>query len=65
MKIPRFYQLLYQNLNAFSLVMKLWVTNKIVDTKDLSWSNFLVVDFGRFMLPRVMNVIRLLVGRGE
>lgn len=47
--------LLNQILHTFSLVMKIWVTNKFDDVKDLSWSEFLVVDFGKFILPCLIS----------
>ncbi|XP_010468234.1 PREDICTED: putative F-box protein At3g17265 [Camelina sativa] len=38
-----------------SLKMDIWVTkSKIDEAKDLSWSNFLLVDLGKVMLPDVM-----------
>ncbi|EFH61456.1 F-box family protein [Arabidopsis lyrata subsp. lyrata] len=43
--------LIQQRLDTDSLKMNIWVTKtKIDEDKDLSWSNFLVVDFGRFPL---------------
>ncbi|XP_010489889.1 PREDICTED: putative F-box protein At3g17265 [Camelina sativa] len=40
-----------------SLKMDIWVTKtKIDEAKDLLWSNFLVVDLGKVMLPDVMMV---------
>ncbi|XP_010465801.1 PREDICTED: putative F-box/kelch-repeat protein At3g17570 isoform X2 [Camelina sativa] len=42
--------------------MKIWVTNtKIEEAKDLSWSDFLVVDFHKLMVTRMTNVRSFLV----
>lgn len=49
--------LLNQNLHRNSSEMKIWVTNKFDEAKDLSWSQFLVVDFDKFTLPYVNSVI--------
>ncbi|KFK39084.1 hypothetical protein AALP_AA3G198900 [Arabis alpina] len=53
--------MLHQDITSFSVVMKVWVTNKIVDTKDLSWSTFFVVDLDEFKIPWVMNVMSFLL----
>ncbi|KAG7577586.1 Galactose oxidase/kelch beta-propeller, partial [Arabidopsis thaliana x Arabidopsis arenosa] len=43
--------LIQQRFDTDSLKMNIWVTKtKIDEDKDLSWSNFLVVDFGKFPL---------------
>ncbi|KAL1202676.1 putative F-box/kelch-repeat protein [Cardamine amara subsp. amara] len=48
---------LHQDILAFSNVMTIWLSNKIDEAKDLSWSEFiLVVDFDTFNLPSVVNV---------
>ncbi|XP_006297727.2 putative F-box/kelch-repeat protein At3g17570 [Capsella rubella] len=42
--------------------MKIWVTNtKIEEAKDLSWSDFLVVDFSKLMITGMTNVRSFLV----
>lgn len=53
---------LHQSILAFSNVMTIWLTNKIDEAKDLSWSKFvIVVDFDKFNLPRVVNVTSFLL----
>ncbi|KAL0719314.1 hypothetical protein Bca4012_068638 [Brassica carinata] len=47
---------LHQYLHMFSLEMKIWVSNKI-DTKKVSWGEFLVVDLGDFMIGGLVNVV--------
>ncbi|KFK39052.1 hypothetical protein AALP_AA3G194500 [Arabis alpina] len=49
----------HQNITSDSLVMKIWVTKKFVDTNDMS--SFLVVDLDKFMLPSVTNVMSFLL----
>ncbi|CAH8260845.1 unnamed protein product [Arabidopsis lyrata] len=56
--------LLYERFDELTdtSVMKIWVTNtKIDEAKDLSWSDFLVVDSCKFMVPRMTNVMSFLV----
>ncbi|EFH59324.1 F-box family protein [Arabidopsis lyrata subsp. lyrata] len=53
---------LQQNIQALSNEMRIWVTNKIDEAKDLTWSNFvLTVDYDRFSLPSVNNVSSFLL----
>ncbi|KAG7582317.1 F-box associated domain type 1 [Arabidopsis suecica] len=53
---------LHQNILAFSSEMRIWVTNKIDEAKNLTWSNFiLTVDYDRFNLPSVTNVSSFLL----
>ncbi|KAL9829058.1 putative F-box protein [Arabidopsis thaliana] len=43
--------LLQQRFDTYSIKMNIWVTKTKIDAdKDLSWSNFLVVDFGKVTL---------------
>ncbi|CAA0382760.1 unnamed protein product [Arabidopsis thaliana] len=53
---------LHQNIQSFSNEMRIWVTNKIDEAKDLTWSNFfLAVDYDTFNLPSVNNVTSFLL----
>jgi len=53
---------LQQKILAMSDEMRIWVTNKIDEAKDLSWSNFLLtVDYGKFNLPCLVNVTSFLL----
>ncbi|KAF8095461.1 hypothetical protein N665_0332s0043 [Sinapis alba] len=51
---------LHQYLHRFSLEMKIWVSNKI-DTKKVSWGEFLVVNLGDFMIGGLVNVVSFLL----
>ena len=52
----------YYSDNTGSLNMKIWVTNTNTDeAKDLSWSEFLVVDFGKLRVDVMPGVISFLV----
>ncbi|XP_010489897.2 PREDICTED: putative F-box/kelch-repeat protein At3g17570 [Camelina sativa] len=57
--------LLYERFEYFTKdpsEMKIWVTNtKIEEAKDLSWSDFLVVDFPKLMVTRMTNARSFLV----
>ncbi|CAL9233827.1 unnamed protein product [Arabidopsis halleri] len=53
---------LHQKILDFSNEMKIWLTNKIDETIELSWSNFvLTVDYDKFNLPSVVNVTSFLL----
>ncbi|KAG7567550.1 F-box associated interaction domain [Arabidopsis thaliana x Arabidopsis arenosa] len=53
---------LHQKILDFSNEMKIWLTNKISETIELSWSNFvLTVDYDKFDLPSVVNVTSFLL----
>ncbi|CAA0370872.1 unnamed protein product [Arabidopsis thaliana] len=53
---------LHQKILEFSNEMKIWLTNKIDETIELSWSNFvLTVDYDKFNLPSVVNVASFLL----
>ncbi|XP_010465762.1 PREDICTED: putative F-box/kelch-repeat protein At3g17540 [Camelina sativa] len=53
--------LLKQNFHVLSTEVKIWVTNKFAEAKDLLWSQFLVIDFSKFMLPSRMSVLSFLL----
>ncbi|KAF8095459.1 hypothetical protein N665_0332s0041 [Sinapis alba] len=47
---------LHQYLHRSSLEMKIWMSNKI-ETEEVSWGEFLVVNLGDFMFGKVVNIV--------
>ncbi|KAF8046297.1 hypothetical protein N665_3864s0004 [Sinapis alba] len=47
---------LHQYLHRCSLEMKIWMSNKI-ETGEVSWGEFLVVNLGDFMFGKVVNIV--------
>ncbi|XP_010465804.1 PREDICTED: putative F-box/kelch-repeat protein At3g17570 [Camelina sativa] len=61
-KLALLYERFDENTEDDPSEMKIWVTNtKIEEAKDLSWSSFLVVDFPKLMVTRMVNVSSFLV----